>query len=107
MTALKHWRFETRDQVGAAMAKHLYYTFNFRIQGQSDQELHYLRPGQWIEMEYTLMADGRTKDVKVIDQSEPDLPTKKAVEQLKEMKLQPVTQNGVPVEMPHMKIRVQ
>lgn len=107
LTAVKRWRFESREEIGAEMAHHLYYTFNYRIQGQSDRELHYLRPGQWIELEYTLMADGRTKDVKVTDQSEPDLPTKKAVEQLKEMKLQPIIENGVAVETPHMKIRVQ
>jgi TonB family protein len=106
MGAIKRWRFETREQVGAPMAQHLKYMFNYRIQGQTDREVHYLRRGQWIELEYTLTAEGRAKDIKVVGQSEPDLPLRKAVEQLEKMKFQPIMENGVAVETPHMKIKI-
>lgn len=106
MSAMKRWRFETPAELGAPVAQHIKYMVNFRITGDREANIHYLKPGQWIELEYTLSANGRAKDIKVIDQSQPDLPTGKAVEQMRAMKFAPIIENGVAVEKQHMKIRV-
>jgi len=105
-TAVKRWKFETVAELGAPVADHIKYMINFRMAGSREADVHYLKPGQWIELEYTLSPEGRPKDVKVVGQSQPDLPTDKAVEQMKSMKFAPIFENGVAVEKQHLKIRI-
>jgi len=104
--AIKRWKFETAAELGAPVAGHIKYKISFRMSGIPEADLHYLKPGQWIELEYTLSAEGRPKDVKVLDQSQPDLPTQRAVHQLNEMKFAPIVENGVAVEQQHLKIKI-
>jgi TonB family protein len=106
MSVIKYWRFETTKSLGVPVAEHMYYRMNFRISGENERDLRYLKPGQWIELEYTLKADGRPTDIKIAGESEPGLPTGKAVEQLKKTKLNPVIENGVPVDKQHMKMKI-
>jgi len=106
MSAVRRWRFETPAELGAPVAQHIKYMFSFRIMGDREADAHYLKPGQWIELEYTLSAEGRPKDIKVSGQSQPDLPTDKAVEQMRKMKFAPIFENGVAVERQHLKIRI-
>ena len=105
-SAVRRWKFETVAELGAPVADHIKYMINFRMEGSREADIHYLKPGQWIELEYTLTPEGRTKDVRVVGQSEPDVPTDKAIEQMKSMKFAPIFENGVAVEKQHLKIRI-
>jgi TonB family protein len=107
MSVIKSWRFETTASLGLPVAQHMYYMMNFRMNNINAKDLHYLKPGQWIVLEYTLTTDGRPKDIKVAEQSEPGLPLGKAVEQLRETKLNPIVENGVPVEKQHLRIKIK
>jgi TonB family protein len=106
-SAAEKWKFEPRAEIGAPFSQHLYYRFNFRIHGDDDRQTKYLRPGQWIVLEYTETKEGLAKNIKVVDQSQPDLPTRKAVEQLRYMKFNPILENGVPVEREHVRVKIQ
>jgi TonB family protein len=107
MDAVKQWKFETSAQLGVPVSQHVKYKFDFRFPGQAERDVHYLKPGQWIELDYTMTVDGRAKDITLVAQSQPDLPVYKAVHQLKEMKFDPIVQNGVAVEKQHVKIKIQ
>jgi TonB family protein len=106
-SAVEQWKFESRAEVGAAMTDHLYYRFNFRLQGETEKDVHYLRPGQWIIVDFTQTKDGHAKDIKVVEQSQPDLPTRKAIEQMRNMKFTPILENGVPIEKEHVQVKIQ
>ncbi len=107
MSAMKRWKFETTETLDAPVAQHLKYMINFRFREDSEASVHYLKPGQWILLDYTLKADGHPTDIKVADQSGPDLPVGKAVEQLKNTALAPFVENGVAVEKQHLRLRVE
>jgi TonB family protein len=100
--AIAKWQFEPLQTLGGPAASRMYYAFIFRGQGTT----HYLQKGQWVKLDYTLQTDGRARDIVVIGQSESDVPVKKAIEQLKNMRFAPVTQNGVPVEVPHQVLTI-
>ena len=59
-----------------------------------------------MKLDYTLQADGHTRDISVIGQSEPGLPVSKAIDQVKKTRFNPVIENGVPVEKTHQVITV-
>jgi hypothetical protein len=104
---MKRWRFETTQNPGSPVAQHLKYMNNFRFNEDSEASIHYLKPGQWVVLDYTLKADGHPTDIKVADQSGPDLPVGKAVEQLKNTALSPVVENGVAVEKQHLHMKIE
>lgn len=106
LRVIKHWTFETAAGTGVPIAEHMYYKFNFRMSGVPESAVHYLKPGQWIKLDYTMTTDGRAKDIAVVEQSEPGLPTSKAVEQLKLIRFSPILENGVPVEKQHLQIKI-
>jgi len=106
-SAMKRWKFETRQELGAPVAQHLKYMINFRFHDEDEKDVHYLKPGQWIVLDYTLTADGHAKDIKLVEQSEPGLPVDKAAEQLKDTKLNPIVENGVAVEKEHLRMRIE
>jgi len=73
---------------------------SYRLQGVSETEVHYLKPGQWVKLQYTLTAQGHARQIKVLATSPPTLFPKRAIEQLRDMTLQPVIENGVAIEKP-------
>ncbi len=79
---------------------------NFRFDGVSDHEGHYLKPGQWIRLRYTLTAEGRTKDVEVVAKSDPSIPSRGALLQLEQTQLAPILENGRGVEKPGQLITI-
>jgi TonB family protein len=106
MRVIKSWKFETSVGAGVPVAQHMYYMLSFRMDNMSAKDLHYLKPGQWIVLDFTLPADGHPKDITVAGQSEPGLPTGKAVGQLRETTLNPIVENGVPVEKQHLRVKI-
>jgi TonB family protein len=106
MSVIKSWRFETTASVGVPVAQHMYYKMSFQMTNVNAKELHYLKPGQWIVLEYTLTTDGHPKDIKIAEQSEPDLPIGKAVHQLSQTKFNPIVENGIPVEKQHLRVKI-
>jgi TonB family protein len=106
MRVIKFWRFETAETLGVPVPQRMHYRMSYRISSANANDLHYLKPGQWVVLDYTLATDGHPKDIKVAEQSEPGLPVAKAVKQLQDTKLSPVTENGVPVEKQHLRIKI-
>ncbi len=63
--------------------RRIHYTnVNYRFQNVPDPEVHYLKPGQWIKLRYTLTAKGRAKDVEVIAKSDSSVLSRGALLQL-------------------------
>jgi len=106
LAAIKGWRYEPAKDVGGPVASEGRMMFNYRMEGQSQRDTHYLKPGQWVNLEFTLTVSGSPKDVKVVGQSDPDLPTGRAVEQIKHMHFAPIIENGVPVEKEHQLVKI-
>jgi len=79
-------------------------SIKFRFNGSSDSEIAYLKPGQWIKLRYTRSIDGHAKNIEVIAQSSPNLPTYKAVEQLRHTSFAAVTENGHSIEKPNFTV---
>ena len=53
-----------------------------------------------------MAADGVLGGVKVVDQSEPNLPVDAAIQQLERSSLAPIVENGVAVEKQHLKMKI-
>ncbi len=106
LTAIQKWKFEPAWTMDGPVATRAYYAFTFEMGNVPEGATHYLDKGQWIKLDYTLQADGRTRDIVVVGQSEPGLPVSKAIEQLKKTKFDPLIENGAPVEKAHQVITI-
>jgi TonB family protein len=60
-----------------------------------------MKPDDWVRIQYTVTKDGHAKDVKVIQTSGPDVPTEDALEQIRDRRLKPFVENGVPTDKPN------
>jgi TonB family protein len=108
LRALEQWRFKPAERSGVPVSSKRLVLFNFT---GYDRDGGYpaasLKPGQWIRLEYTLTADGRMKDVIVVDRSDPNLSAQLALEQVRQMYFAPIYENGVAVEREHQFITVK
>lgn len=104
LATVRTWTFEPTLKGGGPVATEAHYNFKYRFEGVPEKENHYLHVGQWIKLDFTLLANGHTKDVVVIDKSSPDLPTRQAVQQIKGSIFAPNTQDGHPVDTPHQTV---
>jgi TonB family protein len=78
----------------------------FRFPGVARSDMSYLKPGEWIKLRFTRTTAGRARNIEVIGQSSPDVPTRKAIEQLRETTLTPAIENGHPIEQPNSIITI-
>jgi TonB family protein len=62
----------------------------FRFDNFNPPTLHYLRPGQWIKLDYTLTAKGRAADIVVADKVAPEASVGKAIDQLRHTTFSPL-----------------
>jgi TonB family protein len=106
LDALTRWKFEPAETLHGPAASEGHLAFNYRMSGMPDWDVHYLEKGQWVKLDYTLQADGHTRDITVIEQSDPSLPVSKAIEQVKKTRFNPVIENGTPVEKAHQVIMI-
>ena len=104
--AVKKWVFEPARFAGDPVATKVHYNFNFRFKDVPEKENHYLKAGDWIKLDFTLLANGHTSDVVVVDQSSPDLPRRKAVDQIKGTIFEPIMKNGHAIDAPNQTITV-
>ncbi len=89
-----------RMEAEARLNHRRYHTvcIKYRFNGFTGQEASYLKPGQWIKLRFTRTINGRAKDITVVSQSSPGLPTGEAIEQLRDTNFAPIAQNGKPIE---------
>ena len=83
-----------------------YANIAFRFEHLPNSDVHYLKPGQWIRLRYTLTPQGRAKDVEVMAKSDPSILARAALLQLRETQFAPVLENGRPVEKTHLVIAI-
>jgi TonB family protein len=107
LDAFKRWKFEPAETLQGPVQSVSRYAFMFRLARMPDSDIHYLEKGQWVKLDYTLQANGHTRDIVVVGQSQPGLPVSKAVEQLTKTKFNPIIENGVPVEKTHQMIMIR
>ena len=69
-------------------------------------ENDYLKPGQWVSLKYTLDDEGIPEHVKVVAQSDPEVQTRHAIQQIRFSQFAPATLNGRAVEKPDQEIRL-
>jgi TonB family protein len=101
--ALKRWTFE--PPVGP-VSDRSHFMFRYLFADVPQSRMHYMKPGQWVSLEYTLSTAGRATDIKLVDKSDSDVDAGKAADQLRKMGFAPVVENGVPVEKQHLRIRI-
>jgi TonB family protein len=106
LDAFKRWKFEPAETLQGPVASLTRYTMSFWLSRVRDLDVHYLEKGQWVKLDYTLQADGRTRDIAIMAQSDPSLPVAKAIEQLKKTRFNPIIENGAPVEKTHQVITI-
>ena len=106
LDALKKWVFEPINTPAGPIEAPSEITFKFRMQGQPEAWTQYLKPGQWIELKYTLSKTGQPVDIVVSGKSEPDLPEGPAISQLEETQFAPAFENGLPVVRPNQVMRI-
>ena len=103
LSAVAKWKFE--PPVGP-VSNTAHTLVRYLMRDVPISQTHYMKPGQWVSLEYTLTTTGRATDIKVIGKSDPDVSAAKAVEQLSKTGFAPITENGVPVEKPHQTVRI-
>ena len=101
LAAVRHATYREEDEPRFKRRRFHKLSIKFRFDGTPQNEISYLKPGQWVKLQFTRSATGRATDIKVVDQSSPDVPTWRAVEQLRLTTLAPATENGRPVEQPN------
>jgi protein TonB len=95
---LPRWKYEPALFQGKPISIPLYYEFTFLQSGQNRRQISYLKPGQWVTVQYTLRPDGTTREVKAIAQSDDDVSSSKAVRQVEQMHFAPIVENAKAVE---------
>jgi TonB family protein len=106
LEAVKTWTFlPVRGPKGPEESPALY-RFSYKLDGVRESERHYLKPHQWIRLKYTLTEKGTATDVEVVGTSEPGIPTRQAVEQLRNTQFAPAIVNGNPVAAPGQEVRI-
>jgi TonB family protein len=106
LAALKMWTFEPARSPSGPIAMPAYYAINFRMRGQAEALLHYMKAGQWIRLRFTLTERGYAKDVEVIEKSDDSVDERQAKQQLLETRMSPIVENGQAVEKPDQEIRI-
>jgi TonB family protein len=106
LDAIKTWTFVPVRGPNGPEESPVFYRFSFKLDGVSESERHYLKPHQWIRLKYTLTEKGTATDVQVVATSEPGIPTRQAVEQLRDTQLAPAIVNGHPVVVPGQEVRI-
>jgi TonB family protein len=106
LDAIETWTFLPVKGPNGPEESPAFYRFNFRFREVSEKERHYLKPHQWVRLKYTLTEKGTAKDVEVIGTSEPGVPTRQAIEQLRNTQFTPAIVNGNPVAKPGQETRI-
>jgi len=102
--AVGSWKFEPPLSAGKPTSVAMYYRLNFSQRGAN---FTYLKPSQWVTVQYTLQANGTTKDIKAIAQSDEGASTSKAVRQVAQTRFPPIVENGQAVEKPNQTITIR
>ena len=106
LEAIKTWTFHPVRGPNGPEESPAFYRFSFKLEGVHENERHYLKAHQWIRLKYTLTEKGTATDVEVVATSEPGIPTRQAVEQLRNTQFTPLIVNGNPVAAPGREVRI-
>lgn len=102
--AIARWTFKPPSQDPSGRVKRVnLIRLSFRLTGSNSyyKTEYSLKPGQWVKLQYTLGVDGKPKDIKVIEKSEPSIDGDSCIDQLQKTRFPPYVQNGVATEKPN------
>ncbi len=101
LESVRRVRYRLEDEPRLNRRRYHCVAIKFRFDGTPRHALSYLKPGQWVKLRFTRSVTGRAKNIEVVGQSSPDVPTAKAIEQLGSTTLAVITENGQAVEKPN------
>lgn len=106
LAGVKGWVFAPAAAIAGGRETPARVVLNFVGLQQMPLRLNYLRPGQWVDLNYTLSDDGVPEDVRVIAQSDPEIQKRFAIQQVRFSRLAPAVADGRPVEVPDQHLRL-
>jgi len=94
------------DEHGGHVAREQFFHVQFQISTPGYTPKYDLKAGEWVRIQYSVTAEGRIKDAKVVQTSGADVPSGSALEQIKNRRVKPFIENGVAVDKPNQFIVV-